>query len=262
MIDTHIHGLLGWKKEDIAECIKICKWDKVVLSAIPIDQWACELNDGCAKIIENFPDKIKGLIGINPPDLDESLRRIEKYDKKGFIGIKLMPTSGYYPDDEKFLRIFEEVNARKWITMMHCGWCSKGCREKDLPQSTRFTDPYHIEPLARIFKDIDFILAHGGGRTYFQRAWELTQYHENVYVDTCGGQGPWVFRNGGVWLDILNWKNVLFGTDFRIGSVSDAVNYHQKIELMENIFRETGHSDKEDAVFNGNAARLLKKHNS
>jgi hypothetical protein len=33
-------------------------------------------------------------------------------------------SSGYNPGDEKYRRVFEEVNARKMIVMSHCGHCA------------------------------------------------------------------------------------------------------------------------------------------
>ena len=260
MIDVHVHAKIGWTKQDAVESMKSCSFDKAVLSALPIDHWGLDLNEGCSRLITEFPDKFVGLVGIHPPDVDQSLRDIEKYGKRGFIGIKLMPTVGYYPDAEEYRVIFEEVNARKWIVLMHCGWCSAGVKEKDLPQSTRFSDPYHIEPLARIYRDTDFILAHGGGATYFPRAWELTKYLKNVYIDTCGGYGPWVLERGGIWLSILNWDRVLFGTDMVIGNPEIAPLYEGWVLTVGRIMKQIGAEEKIEAVMHDNALRLLQAH--
>ena len=260
MIDAHTHALAGWTDEDAAHSMQICGFDKAILAAAMIDHWRSDLNEGCARMIEKFPGKLVGLVGIDPPNVDQSLRDIETYGSKGFVGVKLMPTTGYYPDDERCQPVFEEVNARKWIVLTHCGWASGGRKEKDLPQSTRFSDPYHIEPLARIFTDTDFILAHGGGRTFFPRAWELCHYHENVYIDTCPGQGPWALQHGGMWLELLKWDRVLFGTDMLLGSMEAAQKHYDAVQEIKSILREIGFAKHTHEVMHGNAEQLLRKH--
>jgi hypothetical protein len=50
--------------------------DRILLAASPLDQWGSDLNEGCARLIERFPEKAVGLIGIHPPDVDQSLRDI------------------------------------------------------------------------------------------------------------------------------------------------------------------------------------------
>ena len=55
-----------------------------------MDHWGTDLNPGCARLVERFPEKAVGLIGIHPPDIDQSLRDIDTYHRKGFIGIKLI----------------------------------------------------------------------------------------------------------------------------------------------------------------------------
>lgn len=266
MIDTHVHVHPGWRRDTVARELDGCKLDKVLLASLPLDHWRGAMVEEVAPLLAEFPDRLAGLIGIHPPDVEESLRRIKVYgDLKGFVGVKLMPTVGYYPDEERFRPIFDEIHRRKWIVMSHCGWCSKGVKPLDLPQSTRFTDPYHFEPLARIYPDTDFILAHAGGRTFFPRAWELTHYHDNVYIDTCPGQGTWALKHGGDWLSVLNWKNVLFGTDIALGA-PDAVPGQDSVPRFQNVRRvleetliDKGFGDKVPAILHDNAARLLRK---
>jgi len=262
LIDTHTHTLTDWTEDGVTRCFEDTGVDRILLAALPLDHWGDGLTPDCARLMERFPDKVSGLIGIHPPNIDQSLRDIENYHKKGFIGIKLMPTAGYYPDDEKYRAIFEEVNARKMIVMSHCGWCSAGKKAQDLPQSTRFSHPYHFEPLVRLFKDTDFIFAHGGGRTMFQAAFELSQYHKNVWIDTCPGQGTWILQHAGIWLNVLNWDNLLFGTDMNYGKTRLIdEGYFKEVEMfVRNAINIAGFRDKTDGVMGGNAKRLLEKH--
>lgn len=260
MIDTHTHLAPGWTRDGVRRELGICGLDKALVAALPLDHWGGELTPGVARLLEEIPDRFAGLLGIHPPDVEGSLRQIAEYgDHPGIVGIKLMPTVGYYPDEERFRPIFEEVNRRGWLVLQHCGWCSKGVKVPDLPQSTRFTDPYHVEPLARIFPETDFILAHGGGRIFFPRAAELTNYHQNVYIDTCPGQGTWALKHEEEWLCLLRWTNVLFGTDMAFGKPGAAEHYAERLTVLKDILVDKGHGDKMEAVLHGNAARVLAK---
>ena len=259
-IDTHTHAWIGWKEEDVREQFRTTGADRVILAAAMLNHWGTDLNEGCARLIERFPDKAVGLIGIHPPDVDQSLRDIETYHRKGFVGIKLMPTSGYYPNEDRFRKIFEEVNARKMIVLTHCGWCSKGVKDRDLPQCTLYSHPYYFEPLIRIFPDTDFIFAHGGGRTMFQAAFDLECYHENVWIDTCPGHGTWVLQFAGHWLNVLKWDRILFGTDTCYGHPTSASHYKSTEALVRRLLLQSGMADRIDAVMGGNADRLLRKH--
>jgi len=260
MIDAHTHASLNWTPEGAEECFKITGVDRIVLAASPLDHWGTDLNEGCARFVAAFPDKAVGLIGIHPPNVDESLRDIEKYHAKGFVGVKLMPTSGFYPDDEGHRKVFEEVNARKMIVLTHCGWCSAGRKARDLPQCTLYSHPYHLEPLIRVFPDTDFIMAHGGGRTMFQAAFDLVHYHENAWLDTCPGNGTWVLQHAGAWLNHLDWGRVLFGTDTSYGSAESAAYFPDTRGFVRAALRNAGYADREEDVFHNNAERLLDKH--
>jgi predicted TIM-barrel fold metal-dependent hydrolase len=259
VIDVHLHARAGWDREEVARELAALPFERGLLLAAPIDHWGSDLNEGCARLVAEFPDRLIGMVGVHPPDLDGSLRAIEEYGRRGFVGVKLMPTSGYYPDDERHRKVFEEIDGRGWMVLSHCGWCSRGVKERDLPQSTGYADPYHIEPLARTFTATDFILAHGGGMATFPRAWELNHYMENVYIDSCPGHGPWTLEHGTPWLDAINWDRVLFGTDLLLGDPESAAGYAARIERIRGVIEKIGFGDRLDSVLHGNAARLLEK---
>jgi predicted TIM-barrel fold metal-dependent hydrolase len=235
--------------------------ERVLLAAAPLDHWGTDLTEKCAEILERFPEKVSGLIGIHPPDIDQSLREIDRWHRKGFLGVKLMPTAGYFPNEERFLPMFEEINSRKMIVLTHCGWCSPGVKEKDLPQCTLYSHPYNFEPLIRIFPETDFIFAHGGGRTMFQAAFDLVCYHQNAWVDTCPGHGTWVLEFAERhWLDVLKWERVLFGTDTCFGA-DNAVGRFREIDAkVRRLLKQSGNEDKAPGVMGLNARRLLERH--
>jgi len=255
-IDAHAHAAQDWTMEAVEEGLKRTGVDRVLLAASPLDYYPVAGNEACARIVERFPDRIWGLIGIHPPDEDASLRALDRYHGKGFAGVKLMTTAGYYPDDERYRRVFEEVGARNMIVLTHCGWAIGNPDKPPLGQCTLCSDPYHFEPFLRLYPDADVIFAHGGGRTLFPGALNLVHYHPNAWVDTCPGNGPWVFRHGGPYLDFSIWDQVLFGTDDCYGNLARS-RAPEKAAQMREILDETGRGEHTEAVFGGNAARLL-----
>lgn len=261
MIDIHTHAIIGADPLLADEQLAQCGCDCTILAAAPLDHWGTALNSECADMVERVPERLVGLIGIHPPAIEESLRQMDEFADRGFKGIKLMPTAGYYPDDEAFRPIFAEANRRGWLCLSHCGWCSKGVKKTDLPQSTKYAHPVHVEALARIYGDIDFILAHGGGRTGYQTAWELSNYHPNIYVDTCPGHGPWTLKHAPKeWLDILPWKRLLLGTDTLFGEADAPAGFDRNVGAIKTIIAERGYKTHWEDVAHNNAARLLKRH--
>ncbi len=262
IIDVHTHAIPGWTPEGVKKSFEITGIDQAFLLAMGIDHYRGEGNDSCLKMMELFPGRFHGFIGIHPPDVDESLRRLDFYCRKGFIGVKLMPPSGFYPDDERHRRVFEEINARKLIVLSHCGWCSKGRDpEHDLPQSTKYSHPHNFEPLIRIFQDTDFIFAHGGGRTAYQAAFELVRYHENAWIDFTPGQGTWILKYAAPeWVEVLDWDRALFGTDTAFGCEDTDARFANRLQVVKDAMHAQGLDNKLDAMLSGNAIRLLKKH--
>ncbi|MHC4871515.1 MAG: amidohydrolase family protein [Planctomycetota bacterium] len=268
LIDTHTHITPGTTKEKMEECFEFTGADRILALAAAEeyrDYWLSDANDGVLNVMKMMPEKVSGLIGIHPPNVDESLKAIDKYHKEGFVGIKLMPTVGYYPDDEKHRKVFEEINARKMIVLSHCGWAGPTTwgekMDSDIAQCTLCSHPYHLEPLIRIFTDTDFIMAHGGGRTMYQAAFELNMYHENAWLDFCPGNGTWILQNGGrEWFNILNWDRVLFGTDSLYGHPLSIEQFPKTKHFTECSLRNLGYIDHAGKMFGLNAERLLKKH--
>jgi predicted TIM-barrel fold metal-dependent hydrolase len=263
IIDVHTHAIPGWTEEEsVRKTFETTGIDRAFLLAMGLDHYRGDNNENCARMLELFPDRLHGFIGIHPPDIEGSLRSLDTYCRKGFIGVKLMPTSGYYPDDERYRRVFEEINARKLIVLSHCGWCSKGRDPKhDLPQNTLYSHPYHFEPLIRIFQDTDFIFAHGGGRTHYQAAFELVRYHDNAWVDFTPGQGTWILKFAPPeWIEVLDWSRALFGTDTAFGCAETDAMFHNRLNVVKEAMAKQGLTDKMDSLLHGNAETLLRKH--
>ena len=113
----------------------------------------------------------------------------------------------------------------------------------------------------RIFKDTDFILAHAGGRTAYQAAFDLIRNHTNAWTDTCPGNGSWVLKFAPKeWLGVLNWDRLLFGTDTIYGDQPSAVHYRERETVIREAIANAGYGERYADVQSHNAERLLKQH--
>lgn len=80
-----------------------------------------KINDEGAQIVLKYSDRFKLFATLPLPDIENSLKEINyAYDELHAVGIKL-PTSvnGVYLGDEKFAPVFEELNKRKAIVVLH-----------------------------------------------------------------------------------------------------------------------------------------------
>lgn len=262
IIDTHTHMLRECTADALRESLALTGVDRILLASLPPPRHQSGLasNEDAARIRDLFPDRVAALIGIYPPHVDESLREIDRYHKRGFVGVKIMPNDGYLPDDERHLRVFEEINARKMIVLSHCGRCAPA-GNPDIPQCTLNSHPYRFEPLIRVFTDTDFIFAHAGGRTMYEAAFDLVRHHENAWTDTCPGNGTWVLKFAPrEWLDVLNWDRLLFGTDTVYGDRASALHYAERETVIREAIEKAGFGARYAAVQCHNASSLLRKH--
>ena len=198
-------------------------------------------NDFGAGLIERYPGRF-GMFGVIPmADVDGSLKEIEYcLDELGLDGIGILSSYGQrWPGDETFAPVFEELNRRKTIVLVH----PTAPREfmslvPDVPPAiAEFPFDTTRAILSLVFSgrtsqnsDIRFIFTHGGGTIPFladrvaslarrPTAKELAARipmgveHElrKFYYDVVSIAGnPHGMRT---LLSFANPENLLFGTD-------------------------------------------------
>lgn len=133
-----------------------------------------QINDEGAKIVSQYPDRVKLFATLPLPDVEASIEEINyAYDKLHAVGIKL-PTNvgGIYIGDKKFDPVFNELNKRKAIVVLH------PVQFPNLPESTIKNYPpavalYLQETTYAVlnliysgqlekYPDIKFVIPHGG----------------------------------------------------------------------------------------------------
>ena len=132
------------------------------------------------KAKKRFPGRLMGYINIYPNN-EDAVEWVKKAGRDGFQGIKLYPSSwsDFHVYDEVCYPIYEEALKRGLLVFLHFG-VTLG-RQADF----RYANPLDIQPPARDFPNLDFIIAHFGAG-WFREVLLLQYQLNNVYMDTSG----------------------------------------------------------------------------
>lgn len=207
-----------------------------------------------------FPGRFMGYANVNPGDPD-AIDNIRKAAIDGLQGIKLYPPSwrDFHAYDDVCYPIYEEALKHGLLVFLHFGITIGG--QADL----RYGNPLDIQPPARDFPDLTFIIAHFGAG--FFRELLLLQYQtDNVLMDSSGSN---------LWMRYLPYEldlrsiferaieaggpeRIIFGTDstffprgFRNNVLESQLNAVSSIQ-KEGIISE----DDVELIFRGNILGL------
>lgn len=140
---------------------------KSVVSSLP--------NELTLNAVRQYPDKLVGLVWINPYDSDKAVENIDNaMNRWGFKGIKMHPLlDAYLPDQEIIHPIMDQARKYQIPVLFHCG-------------HPPWSLPWHFGNLADKYPDVLIILGHmGHGHiVYINAAIEVAEKHENVLLET------------------------------------------------------------------------------
>lgn len=140
---------------------------KSVVSALP--------NELTLNAVKQYPDKLVGLVWINPYDGDKAMKNIDQaINRWNFKGIKMHPLlDAYLPDQEIVRPIMDQARKYQIPVLFHCG-------------HPPWSLPWHFGNLADTYPDVTIILGHmGHGHiVYINAAIEVAEKHENILLET------------------------------------------------------------------------------
>lgn len=140
---------------------------KSVVSALP--------NELTLNAVKQYPDKLVGLVWINPYEGDKAMKNIDKaINRWNFKGIKMHPLlDAYLPDQEIVRPIMDQARKYQIPVLFHCG-------------HPPWSLPWHFGNLADTYPDVTIILGHmGHGHiVYINAAIEVAEKHENILLET------------------------------------------------------------------------------
>lgn len=200
------------KEMDRAEIGKTCVFpvDYGLLTGEP-EVAIADQNRLIAQAVQRHRDRLIGFFTIDPrrpAALDLFRRAVEDWHMRG---LKLHPSSGWYPYDHAFFPLYRQCSEYKLPLLIHTGG-------QPGPMQSRFGRPVYIDDIAAAFPDLPIIMAHCG-YNWWEEALMVCNMKPNCYVDFSGWQQTFmrdphkfytVLRQV---LDAIGPWRVLFGSD-------------------------------------------------
>jgi predicted TIM-barrel fold metal-dependent hydrolase len=237
--------------------------DKTIL--LPLDYWywtetsgrteaydIMKKNEIYAQAAKNHEGRLYSLFGIDPRR-KKCVAAFEKaVTKWGMKGLKLHPTTRYYPDDPLVYPLYEKALELEVPVVIHSG-------NQPAPLAAKYSEPQFIDTVAGDFPDLKIVIAHIG-HGWWRQTLDLASMKPNMYVDFSGWQG--VYQNDPTYvanvlrsaIDTLGPWRVLFGSDGALLNVimplPEWVNTIQNL----NSVGATNFTDEELAIILGKAA--------
>lgn len=170
-----------------------------------------EQNRLVAEAGKRFPDRLIPFFTIDPrrPEgLEMFKRAVEDW---GMKGLKLHPTSGYYPYDPVVYPYYEKCMEYGIPVLFHTG-------SQPYPLKFRFTQPIYLDDVAADFPDLPIIMAHVAHELW-PEALLVASVKANIYFDFSGWQIAYNAHPGAFYrmlravIDLVGPWRVFFGTD-------------------------------------------------
>jgi len=218
--------------------------DKVTLFARDLDS---------LKIATDFSDRLIGFIFLDLAEDKDPVELLEvAVSQYGVQGIKMIPSNmGIHLYSKPYWPIYEFAERHQLPITLHMGLLIGG-------GNLHYLNPLDVQPVAREFPGVNFILAHLGGG-YVREVLFLFYQTDNVYVDTSSSN-IWykylpypdislknVFKK---YLEVGAIERIIFGTDsgsfprgFRNNLLQDQLDILRALgaspEDIQKIMRDT-----------------------
>ena len=280
-------GIRTWdpEAEDLLEWMDFCGIDTVVnlvtdwgLTWGEEPEWDIwKVNQFAADLRQKLPaGRYQFACGVDPRRYNAS-EVVEKAVKEwGAVALKLLPCTGFYPNDAVCYPIYETVQSLGIPIVMHTG-------HGDVAPYPMQSHPFNVADVARDFPKLNIILAHaGGGIDGLWREANLIGFLGNIYFDVSAwqnhpsfmptDQGPALDEEAIKVLHVFRgrWgcEKILFGTDYikGLGLSREATwnndryyaDFYRELPERAKKFGYGFSREETDLMLEGNAKRLFK----
>ena len=155
-------------------------------------------NAELAAALKKYPDRLLGLVTVNPNYKDGLIDEYKKYEAdKNILGIKIHPSyNGKGVLSKEYEELYDYANKKECIMLIH---------------TFNFNDVVSLSKVAEKYTNIKFIFAHAGCETGIEYMAELLKTRDNVFCDIPVSFAPanaleYLVKKG-------NPNKIFFGTD-------------------------------------------------
>ncbi len=153
----------------------------VILAEVAPITSALGSNETVARLCKRSPRLIP-FASINPSGTENPARELERLvTEHDFRGLKLYPTYQYfYPNDPMLYPLYAKAQELRIPVKWHTG-------SSVFPASRlKYGDPLYLDDVAVDFPELTIILTHSGRPFWYDRAYALARFRENVYMEIAG----------------------------------------------------------------------------
>ncbi|MCG6870876.1 MAG: amidohydrolase family protein [Gammaproteobacteria bacterium] len=190
------------------------------------------------------------------PRMPDAIGVLQKISAAGVRVIKLLPVTGYEPDDPAFDEFWGAMQDLGLVAMIHTGFISARHKEEEARAgvflNSRFANPLYFDQPARKFPRLQFILCHTGGPTWYEAAAQMVSEHDNVWGDLSGFGVLALERLLRVGANPA-WEKLFWGND------SAPVAYPFNLRLHLNALEAAGRKDLAAALLHDNGQAFIQQ---
>lgn len=173
-----------------------------------------------ADYVARDPDHLVGFLSIDPTQEGWEDEVRHGHEELGLRGVKLLPMyAGFGVDDPRLEPLWKYCDKHNLPVLLHTGTTFV----KQAPLAC--TLPRLIEPVARRYPGIRFILAHLS-HPYEGECVATIRKHPNVYADISAlHYRPWQLYNSLMLVQEYGvWNKLLFGSDYPFTTVNKSID--------------------------------------
>ncbi len=146
-------------------------------------------NEHVAEAVKKHPDVFIGF-GVIEPHLGKlALKEIERIAELGLRGIgELNPgRQRFFPNDQRYYRLWEEAQKRKLVVLFHSGMMGAGAgRPGGMGFKLKYGQPIpYLDDVAADFPELDIIAAHPSW-PWTAESLAIARHKSNYYIDLSG----------------------------------------------------------------------------
>ena len=170
-----------------------------------------EVNRTFGEIAARSKGRLVHLVAIDPRRKDAVAVLEEGVTGQDTRGLKLHPTTGFYPDDPVCYGLYEKAMELDVPVLFHMG-------TQPYPMKAKYARPIFVDSVAADFPDLKLVMAHVA-HCWWEEALALAGAKWNLYVDFSGWQREYLYHPIKFYnmlrcaLDEIGPWRVMYGTD-------------------------------------------------
>lgn len=242
VVDAHVH--FGEKCEifgfGVTEDVLVGTMDKVGIDKAIVQNPAgipdaIKGHDDIAALAKKYSGRFYGVCSMNPIKygIEETLVEMERTVRKlDFRGVKIHTLAWCLTPSNPFsIQMVEKAKELQVAVIVHTGGTTMGA-------------PSLVEPLAKKYPDVTFVLNHAGWLHWYSDAENVARHCENIVLETSWSAIYDIYSA----IANLGADRVMLGSDFPINMATEVAKY-KSLGLPP---------EKEEMVMGGTAARVHK----